>query len=67
MTPATLANMRAHYTDDLTVVALSESTGETFSANPRDYWWIGDESDPLVDGEGEPMVLVKRTSGYDLI
>lgn len=65
-TLATLTNMRAHYKDDLSVFALSEGTGEEASANPRDYWWIEHDSDPLVDSEGEPMILARR-SGIELI
>jgi hypothetical protein len=54
---ATLANMRKHYTEG--VIAWSPTTGEEYSADPGDYFMLGDD-DMLKDDGGEPMLLVHR-------
>lgn len=51
---ATLENMRAHYAEG--VFAYSINTGEQYSANPGDYFWLDDGS-PLIDEFDEPLVL----------
>ncbi len=63
-TLATLANMRVHYSDG--VFAYSPTTTEECSANPGDYWFLGDD-DVLRDSEDQPMILVvKRTTILDV-
>lgn len=39
------------------VFAYSPRTGEEYSANPGDYWYLA-SADTLKDSEGKPMVLV---------
>jgi hypothetical protein len=61
-TYATLANMRAMqargatYSGPNCLVALNEATGEEFSANPGDYFWLPDDV-CLNDGHGRKFVL----------
>ena len=56
---ATLANMRK--VQDTGALAYSPVTGEEFSANPSDYFWLA-ENDVLQDSEGNPMILVRLIS-----
>lgn len=51
---ATPAHMKAHATPGL--FAHSFRTGERYSATPGDYW-NRPPHEPLLDSEGEPMVL----------
>lgn len=52
---ATLRNMREN-ADRSGIVAWSPVTGEEYSADYRDYWYLS-EDEPLVDDNGDPMVL----------
>lgn len=64
---ATVANMHRYYRPSKKVgdcivfpnqpFAYSLNTGERYSANPSDYWSCP-EDDPLLDSDGEPMILV---------
>lgn len=48
-------------------VAFSPLTGEECSASAGDYWNLPDDA-PLIDSEGEPMVLVfERTAHVDAL
>lgn len=40
-------------------IAISIQTTEECSGTPGDYWYRGGD-DPLVDSEGEPMILVTK-------
>lgn len=57
---ATLANMKALSTTmrgyACSVFAYNEWTGEQYSANPGDYWFLADD-DCLTDSEGFEMIL----------
>lgn len=59
---ATIENMREHYAPG--VFAYSPLTGESYSANPGDYFWLPEDT-PLTDFLGEPMDLV--TSRRELV
>jgi hypothetical protein len=54
---ATVHNMR-EFQSQAPLAAWSPITGEQCSADPGDYWYL-DESDPIVDKAGEPMVLMR--------
>lgn len=54
---ATPKNMSL-YADE-TVIAHSPLTGEETSATAGDYWMMPID-EPLIDSEGEPMILVRR-------
>jgi hypothetical protein len=54
---ATPKNMSL-YADD-TVIAYSPLTGEETSATAGDYWMMRFD-EPLLDSEGEPMILARR-------
>ena len=56
---ATIESMRAAYKPG--VFAYSPATGEQYSANPNDYFWLTDADGPLTDSEGEPMILGTRS------
>lgn len=56
---ATIQNMRQHYAEG--VFAYSPFTGEESSANPGDYFWLG-EDDPLIDSLGQAMILATRST-----
>lgn len=62
-TQATLRNMRIHDAGRVpgheNVIAYSLLTGEEYSATPGDYWHLS-QDEPLLDSEGEPMILVTR-------
>lgn len=42
--------------DGFRLVAYDRSLGTTYSADPTDYFWLGDE-EPLTDAQGTPLVL----------
>ena len=62
---ATVANMKrilAKHGEKIAVpgiVAYSPVTGETCSASPGDYFFMGD-NECLFDSDGVPMVLARR-------
>lgn len=71
-TLATVANMRkfeeenpkpAENVERPRCLALSLIDGEEVSGDAGDYFAIQDENEPLT-WEGEPMILVRRHSGY---
>lgn len=83
VTAATVANMRAYEaahppkTIDTPngpvkvhaarCFAYSPTTAEEFSGSPGDYFTMG-EDEPLIDAEGDPMVLVtSRVSLHDAL
>lgn len=41
------------------IMAYSPTTGEQYSATPGDYWDMPQDR-PLIDANGEPMILVSR-------
>lgn len=52
---ATYRNMTTYA--GVAMVAVTED-GDTYSANPGDYWWLADTpDDPLTDELGWPLVL----------
>ena len=57
---ATVENMRA-VEDRIGVFAFSPTTSEEYSATPGDYWDAAPD-EALLDANGDPMVLVIRTS-----
>lgn len=65
---ATRANMRiARERHGNRVAMLDVVTGQTFSANPDDYFWAADDEIMWADGGeegGEPCELVVPHSGY---
>ncbi|MBA2708487.1 MAG: hypothetical protein H0U59_11855 [Gemmatimonadaceae bacterium] len=61
-TLATVANMKECERRGLKVSALSLNTFEQYSATPGDYW--DHDASPLVDEEGEPMILVRTITSY---
>lgn len=69
-TLATVANMRRFEerhprtqpnVEPMRAIAYSPGTGEEYSATSGDYWNQPDDA-PLLDHEGEPMLLVVRGS-----
>lgn len=56
---ATVANMRRYEN----CLAWSPRTGEEYSATPGDYFYLS-EQEPLRDGLGLPMLLVRRRTGF---
>ena len=58
--PATPANMRRYAAAG--VVAYDRATGESYSADPSDYWYLPDDQ-PLEDHEGSPLILAVPFSG----
>ncbi len=61
---ATPENMKRHHDPNNaieSVIAWSPTTGEEYSATPGDYW-DADPTKPLVDSDGEPMILVRKVT-----
>jgi hypothetical protein len=56
---ATIENMHKHHG----CTAYSPTTGEEASADAGDYWWLPN-GDPLVDENGDPMILVRKVTEY---
>lgn len=70
LTFATRANMRRAQekraeTGDFNhrIFCLSATTGEQYSADPGDYWFLMDDQ-TVTDSNGEPMVLAIREVRY---
>lgn len=42
------------------IVALDPATGDTCSADPRDYFWLG-INEPLLNDAGEALILAVET------
>jgi hypothetical protein len=63
MLEATVSNMRK-FEDRRDVFAYSPVTHEEYSATPGDYWTMPDD-EPLLDQDGVPMILVRRTCNID--
>lgn len=55
---ATVENMRKCETAGIRAAVLDMETGEFYSANPRDYFWLADD-EPLTDIDGEPQIIVR--------
>lgn len=66
MIEATIDNIK-HYSPDNGyhgVFAYSEFTGEEFSADPGDYFWVSEPDWVMRDSAGNPMTLVRCITTY---
>lgn len=58
---ATVANMRLCEAAGVKAVVWDAYEARATSASSTDYFWLG-ENDPLLDAEGEPLVLATVVS-----
>ena len=66
MIKATVYAMKVLHEADIAVEMVDRSTGDTYSANPGDYWGR-DLGAVFTDGNGDPMILTREIITMDTL